>query len=81
MAMTRTVKVAEAKTHLSELLTKVESGEEIIIARGDTPVARLVPMDDEERRANLFRLIRRDRAKNTPVSLEEILQWRDEGRR
>jgi prevent-host-death family protein len=81
MAMTRTVKVAEAKTHLSELLTKVESGEEIIIARGDTPVARLVPIDDEERRANLFRLIRRDRAKNKPVSLEEILQWRDEGRR
>lgn len=79
--MTRTVKVAEAKTHLSELLTKVESGEEIIIARGDTPVARLVPINDEERHANLFRLIRRDRAKNKPVSLEEILQWRDEGRR
>ncbi|WP_426123227.1 type II toxin-antitoxin system Phd/YefM family antitoxin [Pararhizobium sp. PWRC1-1] len=79
--MTRTVKVAEAKTHLSELLTKVELGEEIIISRGDTPVARLVPIDDEERRANLFRLIRRDRAKNKPVSLEEILQWRDEGRK
>ncbi|WP_426231805.1 type II toxin-antitoxin system Phd/YefM family antitoxin [Pararhizobium sp. DWP3-4] len=79
--MTRTVKVAEAKTHLSELLTKVELGEEIIISRGDTPVARLVPIDDEERRANLFRLIRRDRAKNKPVSLEEILKWRDEGRK
>ncbi|MDW5318132.1 type II toxin-antitoxin system prevent-host-death family antitoxin [Rhizobium sp. PL01] len=79
--MTRTVKVAEAKTHLSELLTKVELGEEIIISRGDTPVARLVPIDDEERRANLFRLIRRDRAKSKPVSLEEILQWRDEGRK
>lgn len=79
--MTRTVKVAEAKTHLSELLTRVELGEEIVIARGDTPVARLVPIDDEERRANLIRLIRRDRAKNKPVSLDEILQWRDEGRK
>lgn len=79
--MTRTVKVAEAKTHLSELLTRVELGEEVIIARGDTPVARLVPIDDEERRANLIRLIRRDRAKNKPVSLDEILQWRDEGRK
>jgi prevent-host-death family protein len=79
--MTRTVKVAEAKTHLSELLTRVELGEEVIIARGDTPVARLVPIDDEERRANLIRVIRRDRAKNKPVSLDEILQWRDEGRK
>lgn len=79
--MTRTVKVAEAKTHLSELLTMVELGEEVIIARGDTPVARLVPIDDEERRANLIRLIRRDRAENKPVSLDEILQWRDEGRK
>lgn len=79
--MTRTVKVAEAKTHLSELLTKVEAGEEIIILRGDIPVARLVPMDDQERRENLIRLIRRERAQNEPVSLEEILQWRDEGRK
>lgn len=40
--MARTVTVHEAKTHLSRLLRAVEAGEEIIIARGDTPVARLV---------------------------------------
>lgn len=39
--MTRTVKVQEAKTHLSALLAAVAAGEDIIIARGDTPVARL----------------------------------------
>jgi prevent-host-death family protein len=38
------VKVHEAKTHLSRLLQRVEAGEEITIARGDKPVARLVPM-------------------------------------
>jgi len=38
------VKVHEAKTHLSRLLQRVEAGEEITIARGDTPIARLVPM-------------------------------------
>jgi prevent-host-death family protein len=38
------VKVHEAKTHLSRLLQRVEAGEEITIARGDTPVARLVPI-------------------------------------
>ncbi len=40
----------EAKTHLSELLTKVEAGEEIVITRYDTPVARLVPNDTKDRR-------------------------------
>lgn len=38
------VKVQYAKTHLSALLTAVEVGEEITIARGDTEVARLVPV-------------------------------------
>ncbi len=36
------VGVGEAKTHLSELLRRAEQGEEIIIERGGTPVARLV---------------------------------------
>lgn len=37
-----TVNVQEAKTHLSELLARVERGEEIVIARAGSPVARLV---------------------------------------
>ncbi|QYA05772.1 type II toxin-antitoxin system Phd/YefM family antitoxin [Rhizobium sp. B21/90] len=43
--MSVTFKVADAKTHLSELLARVEAGEEIIIARGNDPVARLVSID------------------------------------
>lgn len=39
--MAKTVNIHEAKTHLSKLLEQVESGEEIIIARSGTPVARL----------------------------------------
>ena len=35
--------VHAAKTHLSRLLERVEAGEEVIIARGRKPVARLVP--------------------------------------
>ncbi len=38
----RQVNVHEAKTHLSKLLTQVEDGEEIVIARAGKPVARLV---------------------------------------
>ncbi len=36
------VNVHEAKTGLSKLLARAEAGEEIIIARAGTPVARLV---------------------------------------
>ncbi|MEM1025836.1 MAG: type II toxin-antitoxin system Phd/YefM family antitoxin [Myxococcota bacterium] len=37
------VNVHEAKTHLSKLLARVQGGEEIVIAKGGRPVARLVP--------------------------------------
>lgn len=42
--MLTTVGVHEAKTHLSRLLRRVSAGEEIIIARGGEPIARLVPV-------------------------------------
>ena len=38
------VNVHEAKTHLSRLLDEAEAGEDIIIARGGKPAARLVPV-------------------------------------
>ena len=37
------VTVHAAKTNLSQLLARVEAGEEIVLARGKVPVARLVP--------------------------------------
>lgn len=37
------VNVHEAKTHLSRLLRRVEAGEEVVIAKGGKPVAKLVP--------------------------------------
>jgi prevent-host-death family protein len=43
-----TVTVHQAKTNLSELLRRVEAGEEIIIARGAKPVAVLRSYDREE---------------------------------
>ena len=33
----------EAKTHLSRIIERVERGEEIVIDRAGTPVARIVP--------------------------------------
>lgn len=39
-----TVTIHEAKTHLSRLIAQVEAGAEIVLARGKTPVARIVPL-------------------------------------
>jgi prevent-host-death family protein len=39
-----TVNIHEAKTFFSRLLNRVESGEEIIIAKAGKPVARIVPL-------------------------------------
>ena len=43
-AMDDMVNVHEAKTHLSRLLQRVEAGEEITLARGGVPIARIVPI-------------------------------------
>lgn len=40
-----TVGTFEAKTHLSELLDRVASGDEITITRNGKPIARLVPVE------------------------------------
>jgi prevent-host-death family protein len=40
----KTVNIHEAKTHLSRLIAEVEAGEDVVLARGGKPVARLVPV-------------------------------------
>jgi prevent-host-death family protein len=42
----KTVNIHEAKTHLSRLIAEVEAGEDIVLARGGKPVARLVRVAD-----------------------------------
>ena len=38
-----TVTIHAAKTTLSQLLARVEAGEEIVLARGKQPIAKIVP--------------------------------------
>ena len=42
--MLEQITIHVAKTQLSALIARAEAGEEIIIARGATPVAKLVPL-------------------------------------
>jgi prevent-host-death family protein len=49
-----TVTVHTAKTTLSQLLARVEAGEEIILARGNQPIARLVPYQNAADKASVW---------------------------
>ncbi len=42
--MSATINIHEAKTQLSALVTRAEAGEDIVIARANKPVVRLVPV-------------------------------------
>lgn len=50
MGMSDPVNIYDAKTRFSELVERAAGGEEIIIARAGTPVARLVPVRVSERK-------------------------------
>ncbi|HEY0838006.1 MAG TPA: type II toxin-antitoxin system Phd/YefM family antitoxin [Azospirillum sp.] len=39
-----TVAIHAAETNLSQLVARAEAGEEIVLARGDEPVAKIVPL-------------------------------------
>jgi len=44
------VTIHTAKTTLSQLIVRAEAGEEIVLARGAQPVARIVPLDAPARK-------------------------------
>ncbi len=73
--MTITVNVHEAKTRLSQLLTQVQAGEEVIIAKAGRPQAKLVPIRDEtERRPGIVKGAVTD-AFFEPLPEEELRAW------
>jgi prevent-host-death family protein len=71
-----TVNIHEAKTHLSRLLERVASGEEIVIAKAGKPVARLVPVAGKaEPRPLGFVKGRLTDAFFEPLPAEELDAW------
>ena len=68
----------EAKTNLSRLLARVEAGEEIVILRGDNPVAKLVPAGfaPKTRRAGrLKNQAKLDPSFFDPLPEDELNRW------
>ena len=73
------VDVHEAKTHLSRLLEQAHAGQEIILAKGGKPYARLVPLAAEPGGRQPGRLAGRlGDAFFEPLPAEELAGW--EGR-
>ena len=77
--MTRHVKIGEAKTHLSALLAEVEAGEDLVICRGQTPIAHVTGINGGQDHAALCATLRRERSRQQAVTTSEILSWRHEG--
>jgi prevent-host-death family protein len=71
------VNVHEAKTQLSQLLTRAEKGEEIVIARAGRPVARLVAVQPRPRIRTGFLDLGDipDEVWFEPMSEEELAEW------
>ena len=77
------VQFSTAKAQLSDLIDDVERGETVQITRHGKPVARLI-REEDARRADALRAMREieEMRKTAPrVTAEEILAWRDEGRK
>lgn len=73
----------EAKAHWSELLTRVDQGEQITITRHGLPIARLVPVKTkttpDERRASIERWLEASGSFTLGgISIRELI---NEGRR
>ncbi len=81
--MSLTVDVSDAAARLSEMLAEVEAGGEVVISRGPQPIAKLekIPAMKTSDVASVIADIRAARKNFAPTTVDEILEWRDEGRR
>lgn len=83
----RAFAIADAKNHFSEIVAAAEAGEEIVITRHGKPAVRLLPVEgDRKVRQNavinkMIELGEAHRKKYGPTSAEEIITWKNEGRR
>ena len=69
------VNVAEAKTHLSRLLDAAAAGEEVVLARNGTPVARLVPVEPPPTRELGFVELDMPDDRFDPLDGDDLAAW------
>jgi len=72
------VTIHKAKTDLSKLIARVEKGEEIVISRGNQPVAKLVPIAGKRpvsEALGMWKDVIVPEAFFEPLSEEELCLW------
>jgi prevent-host-death family protein len=72
------ITIHAAKTNLSKLIAKACAGEEVIIARGNKPVVRLVPVEAPKPRRRfgaMKGLIKLDDSFFDPLPPDELALW------
>ena len=74
-----TVTLVEAKTHLSKLLDKVESGQEVVITRHGRAVARLLPVSRPKQPVRSLAAFRARMPRLRKPSAVLLREMRDEG--
>ena len=52
--MNKPINIHDAKTQFSKLVSRAEAGEEIVIARGGKPVARIAPLPKKSGKRGTF---------------------------
>ncbi len=74
------VNLAVAKAHLSELISKVEAGEEMVITRHGRPVVRVIPATPLKQPVPLERLaqLRKKLPSGKESSAQSLRKLRDE---
>jgi len=95
--MPRTLTEIELRTNLSQVITDACNGDDIIIARGNMPVVRLIPIQkinspikkqsqeqrdvEWEEKIAAIRELRKKVVVGPPITIEDIISARDEGRK
>ncbi len=75
-----TITVADAKAHLSELLGRIENGEEIVITRRGKPVARLTAVEPAKQPVKSLAEFRDSIQQPRTPATEVLTALRDEAR-
>jgi prevent-host-death family protein len=78
--MKRTASVVEVKARLSEYLRLVKAGAELVVTERGVPIARMVPLDDAERKSTRrLRLARTGLVRPGRGRLPKLLQTPPQG--
>ena len=85
----RHIPIAAFKDRVSEFIAAAEAGEEVIITRHGKVAARLLPPDNLVKRqavardsmAKLKIMRERMRAEGRTATIEEMIEWKNEGRK